>query len=252
MKVHIVQHAAGEGPGTIGDFLATRGTQVTTTHVYEPGARLPVSRDFDWLVVLGGPMSLHDEAALPWLAPEKRLVSQAIADGRVVLGICLGAQVVAGALGARVFRAREPEIGWFPVERVDEGAAAQVARLFSRHLETFHWHGETFDLPPGARRLAKSGGCETQAFAVGERVLGLQFHPEATPEIVRAMIEHGRDQLVPGRFVQSESEIVAPDDRFEPGNRFLSGLLEHLAGAAPVGARRALRQATEADSEEDA
>jgi GMP synthase-like glutamine amidotransferase len=174
---------------------------------------------------MGGPMSVNDEVQYPWLVEEKALVAGAIANARMVLGVCLGAQVIASALGSRVFRNPEPEIGWFPIQPTVEGEAMGL----NGSGRVFHWHGETFDLPAGATLLASSAGCVNQAFALGPRVLGLQFHLEVTPSDVRAMVEHGRHELTPSRFVQSEVEILAaPPERYATANAALDELIKHL------------------------
>ena len=156
MRVHVLQHVPFEGPGRIAAWLAARSAEVTTTRLFEADAALPPAGAFDVLIVLGGPMSANDEAALPWLRQEKRLVAAAILSGKAVLGICLGAQLMAAALGARVYPAQHKEIGWFPVQ----GCAPQDGSFaFPATAEVFHWHGETFDLPDGAVHLARSAAC---------------------------------------------------------------------------------------------
>jgi GMP synthase-like glutamine amidotransferase len=153
-------------------------------------------------------MSVNDEADLPWLVQEKRFIRQAIEADKAVLGVCLGAQLIAGAMGARVYPNREKEIGWFPVTSVQAGAARSVF-AFPPEAPAFHWHGETFDLPAGAVHLARSAACENQAFQIGRRVIGLQFHLETTPESARDLAANCGSELVPSRYVQSEEEILA-------------------------------------------
>ena len=170
-------------------------------------------------------MSVNDEPAYPWLVDEKGLVADAIANGRAVLGVCLGAQVIASALGCRVFRNPEPEIGWFPIQPTAAGDTVGLRRS----AEVFHWHGETFDLPAGATLLASSVGCLNQAFSLGPRVFGLQFHLEVTLSDVKKMVEHGRHELTPSRFVQSEAEILkAPPERFAMANATIDALIKNL------------------------
>ncbi len=148
MRVHVLQHVPFEGPGSIAAWLTARQEVVTTTRLFEAGAVLPPLSAFDVLIVLGGPMSANDEAALPWLRPEKRLLRKAIRSGKAVLGVCLWAQLMAAALGARVYPAQHKEIGWFPIQ----GCAPQGSGFaFPATAEVFHWHGETFDLPDGGQ-----------------------------------------------------------------------------------------------------
>jgi GMP synthase-like glutamine amidotransferase len=201
-----------------------------TTRLFA-GDALPAAADVDMLVVMGGPMSVNDEAGFPWLIAEKALVAEAIASGRPVLGVCLGAQVIASALACRVFPNPEPEIGWFPIEPTPDG----VSRGLDLDAPIFHWHGETFELPPGAALLASSEGCVNQAFAAGPRALGLQFHLEVTPDDVRSMVEHGRHELAARRYVQSADTIlgVAPDSYAAANavmDRLIRGLVPYASG----------------------
>jgi GMP synthase-like glutamine amidotransferase len=228
MRVHYLQHAPFEGLGSIRPWLDARSTTVTVSELFRPFC-LPGLSEFDWLIVMGGPMSVSDENAYPWLAEEKQFVEKAIRSSKVVLGICLGAQLIAASQGARVYPNAEREIGWFMVEPAAEAARTAFSGIFQRPFEAFHWHGETFDLPPGAVHLARSRACRNQAFSIGDRVLGLQFHLEMTPEAAGALIEHGRNELVPGRWVQSEHELLQDPDRFRRGNETMASILECLA-----------------------
>lgn len=233
MRVHTLQHVPFEGPGSIGPWLDARGARVATARLYaEPTPSLPDPDELDWLVVMGGPMSANDEAEHPWLAAEKRFIRETIQAGRVVLGICLGAQLVAAALGARVFRNDEPEIGWFPVEPAEGAEASPFAPLLARPREVLHWHGDTFELPEGAVHLARSAACANQAFSWGDRVLGLQFHLEMTPEGAAALADHCAGELVPGHpWVQSREQILARPERFAQAHAAMAEVLEQLLAA---------------------
>ena len=173
-------------------------------------------------------MSVNDEAALPWLIAEKAFVAEAERAGTPVLGICLGAQLIASALGARVFPGVEKEIGWFPLQAP---AAAPDCFAFPATTTVFHWHGETFDLPPTARLLASSAVCRHQAFQIGRRAIGLQFHLETTPASMASMLAHCADELVPGqRFIASADQIRAtPRERVADANSLMGRLLDYLA-----------------------
>jgi GMP synthase-like glutamine amidotransferase len=225
MHFHILQHVPFEGPGSILSWLETRRADVTYTRFHEAPA-LPSGAEFDALVIMGGPMSVNDETALLWLVDEKRFVAEAVRAGKPVLGICLGAQLIASALGARVYPAPQKEIGWFPVNRVGQ---APGGFLFPERVTVFHWHGETFDLPQGAVRLAGSEACANQAFQLGPRTIGLQFHLETTPASADAIISGCRDELVPSKFVQSESELrQAPASAYWVINDLMGRLLDYL------------------------
>jgi GMP synthase-like glutamine amidotransferase len=203
MKVQVLQHVPFEGLGSIQQWLDARGAVTQWTRFYE-AHRLPDLAEVDLIIALGGPMSVNDEVALPWLVEEKRFIANAIKAGKPVLGICLGAQLIANALGARVYPNQQKEIGWFEIACTSERSAFF---RFPKTATVFHWHGETFDLPPGAVRLARSMVCENQAFQIGERVIGLQFHLETTPESADAIVTNCRDELLKAAYVQSEATI---------------------------------------------
>ena len=226
MRTHYLQHVFFETLGAIEPWLEVAGCEVSRTRFFET-ARLPAPPEIDFLVVLGGPMSVNDENAFPWLIEEKRFIRECVAAGKPVLGICLGAQLIASALGARVYPNRFREIGWFPVR----GLPARHGSTFSfpRSLEVFHWHGETFDLPEEAVPIARSDGCDNQAFQIGRSVIGLQFHLETTAESAHAMVRECRTELVPGRYVQSEAEILeAGPERYRAINRVMEDVLQYL------------------------
>ena len=175
---------------------------------------------------MGGPMSVNEEAVHPWLRPEKRLISQSIEVGKTVLGICLGAQLIASALGARVFPNARKEIGWFPVRR-PTGSVPDLARLFADGIEVFHWHGETFDLPHGAVKFLESDACENQAFSLGSRVLGLQFHLETTHASAASLMENSRHEMLPVRYHSDRGRDARPARAFcrdQSADGFRAGL----------------------------
>jgi GMP synthase-like glutamine amidotransferase len=230
VRAHYFQHVPFEGLGSVEDWLRRRGAAISATRFFVRPV-LPALDSLDWLIVLGGPMSVNDEDALPWLREEKRFLREAIRADKVVLGICLGAQLIADAMGGRVYRNREREIGWFAVRRVAPPEAGAMAGAIPESILAFHWHGETFDLPPGAVRLARSDGCENQAFALGRRALGVQFHLETTPAAARALIEHARNEMTPGPFVQPEADLLAAPRRFADINRAMERVLDHLERA---------------------
>ena len=226
MHVHYIQHVPFEGPGAISGWAERAGATVTGTKVYA-GDSLPDPAETDLLVVLGGPMSVNDEAAYPWLRTEKEFLRHAVGGGHAVVGICLGAQLLASAMGARVYPNREKEIGWLPVSGVRE-IGRSVLRL-PQTFEAFHWHGETFDLPAGAVPLARSTACERQAFQLGEWVIGMQFHLETTPDSARALVDHCAGDLVPAPYVQSKEQILGADERrYQPIHGLLNDVLEYV------------------------
>lgn len=225
MKVHVLQHASFEGLAGISSWLTERKAIISTTRFFEDPT-LPSLQGLGLIIAMGGPMSVNDEAELPWLRDEKRFIQQAVHSGVPVLGVCLGAQLIASALGARVYPSTQKEIGWFPVTAAP--ADGDWFR-FPDKLEVFHWHGETFDLPPGATHLARSAACKHQAFQVGRRTLALQFHLEVTPETVRAFTENCGNELAPAPYVQSEAEMLnAPASTYAEINAQLTRALNYL------------------------
>ncbi len=225
MRVHYFQHVPFEGLGSIAAWLEAAGAEITATRFFEK-PEFPEMDDIDLLIVMGGPMSINDEEIYPWLAPEKAFIKQAVLRGKAVLGICLGAQLLAGAFGAKVYPNAQKEIGWFPVRAV---ADAQGEFRFPQEALVFHWHGETFDLPPEAALMASSAACKNQAFRIGKKVFGLQFHLETTPESAQAIVEHCRDELKPAAFVESEADILrVPPENHENINRLMTEILTFI------------------------
>ena len=204
IRMAVLQHVEFEGPAAIADWAAAHGVLVRVCRLGRNGI-LPSIYDFDMLTVMGGPMSANDQAQFDWLGPEIALIREAIAAEKIVCGVCLGAQMIAKALGARVYPGSAKEIGWFPVERT--GAHP----LFDGLPDSFsplHWHGETFDLPRGAKLLAKSKITVNQAFAVGQRVLGVQFHMEPTEDSVRMLVKAAAREIGCGTFEQQPRTIL--------------------------------------------
>ena len=228
MRIHWLQHVPFEGLGSIEDWADRRGHALARTRLFADEA-LPRADAFEWLVVMGGPMSVHDEAALPWLAPEKSLVRAAVAAGRRVLGICLGAQLLAEALGGAVTRNAHREIGWSPLRKAEALRGHPLDAALPDGIEAFHWHGETFSLPPGAVPVASSAACANQGFVHGPRVAALQFHLETTPKSAQALIAQCGSELVAGPYIQTAAAMLADPRRFERVNAAMGDVLDVLA-----------------------
>jgi GMP synthase-like glutamine amidotransferase len=217
MRYHVLQHVSFETPGLLADEIRRRGHLLRITAL-DNRELLPDLAEFDVLIVMGGPMSIHDEAEFAWLVAEKELIRAAISEGKKVLGICLGAQLIAAVCGALVYRNPEKEIGFWPVRWVD-----------GKEEIVFHWHGETFDLPEGAILLGSSEACVNQVFSLGDRVLGIQFHPEVTGDIILGMVAHEGWELAEAEgapYVQGADQILA--EAGEKGNRWIEWLLDWL------------------------
>jgi GMP synthase (glutamine-hydrolysing) len=228
MRIHYLQHVPFEGLGSIAAWATANHHDVSSTRFFLDDP-LPNLNDLDWLVLMGGPMGVHDEALYPWLASEKRFIGEAIEGGKVVLGICLGAQLIADVLGARVFPNRHKEIGWFPIEMGDESQGTPLFRDFPQRFEVFHWHGDTFDLPAGALPIARSAACENQGFVFRDRVVALQFHLETTRAGAEELIAHCSEELVDAPFIQTPRAMLANEARFGEVNAKMRLLLDRLA-----------------------
>jgi len=224
-SAHVLQHVPFEGLGSIRTWLDKQGFSITTTHFYRDET-LPDIKQIDFLIIMGGPMSVNDEIDYPWLAKEKQFIRKAVDMQIPVLGICLGAQLIASAAGARVFANHQKEIGWFPVHAVNISADCFC---FPATCTVFHWHGETFDLPDHALLLASSNACSHQAFQIGANAIGLQFHLETTEESAAAMIDNCGSELVNGDCIQPAADILnAPAAYYLQANRLMDEILGYL------------------------
>ena len=222
MRVHWLQHANFEDLGCIAPWLAADGHSVSGTRLYA-GETPPDSAAFDALIVMGGPMNIYEYDRYPWLRSEKRLIRAAVDAGKRVLGVCLGAQLLADVLGGPVTRNADSEIGWFPLSLTAAGRESALFADLPQSFTGFHWHGDTYALPPGAVCLATSEACAQQAFALGRQVLGLQFHLEVTRANAEEWFRHERPQ--PARYVQTPEHILAQQDSFEENNRWMRAVL---------------------------
>ena len=183
MRVLVLQHIACEPPGVYEDVMLEAGVELVRVEVDE-GEALPPLGDVDGIVAMGGPMSVNDEERLPWLRDEKRLIAGAVEAGVPFFGACLGVQLLAASLGARVYPGSAPEVGLMPVTLTDAAAEDPLFAGLPRELPTFQWHGDTFDLPPGAVLLASSPAFENQAFRYGPTAYGVQFHLEVSAHLL--------------------------------------------------------------------
>ncbi len=205
--VAIFRHSHTEGPGYFATYLQTHSLDWTLVKI-DAGDAVPVSAgEFSGLVFMGGPMSVNDD--LPWIPAALRLIRAAVEEGVPVLGHCLGAQLMSKALGGAVGSNRHKEIGWGRVD-VADGELARAWFGDRRSFLAFHWHGETYTLPPGAACIASSPYCGNQAFVL-ERHLGMQYHVEMTPEMIRTWCDSGKEELARCACptVQSAREIQA-------------------------------------------
>jgi len=229
LQIHYLQHESYEGPGCIQDWAKKEGHFLSCTRLYD-GETPPPPTHVDLLIIMGGSMGTEDEAEYPWLVNEKQYIKETIAADKPVMGICLGAQLLAGVLGARVNRAKYKEIGWFPIRKTEAGKASTLLQSMPDSLNVFHWHGDQFDIPLGCLSLAESDACPNQLFQFGDRVIGLQFHFEATAGSVSRMLEDAGEELEePGPYVQTKSAVMSGLQYADQSNSVMSYLLDQLS-----------------------
>jgi len=227
---HYFQHVAFEGLGSMEAWLTNKSYAISSTRFCDHDYQLPSVDTIDLLIIMGGPMSVNDESIYPWLTEEKQFIRDYLVTGNPLVGICLGAQLIASALGASVYPNPEPEIGWYPVFAC-ENSQTNAFEFPTEHT-AFHWHGETFDLPDGATRLARSHGCKNQAFQLRDNIIGLQFHLETTARSAQDLVKFCGDEIVPGTYVQSVGQILFPPaGQYKEINGMMGQVLEFVIGS---------------------
>ncbi len=226
MRLHCLQHEPFVGPGTIEAWAMEKGYTMTRTLFYE-AEELPLLGSFDLLVIVGGTMGANDEGKFPWMAEEKRFIKKALATGKIVLGLCLGAQLLGSVLNGAVTKNPYKEIGWFPVCLTEEAKSFPVFSGLSERFMAFQWHGDTFSIPPGARRLASSEACPDQAFELG-RAIGIQFHPEASKESIEGLLDQYGRSPAEGPYTQNADTIRAGYGYLEEQRRTMWRLLDNI------------------------
>lgn len=228
MRIHVIQHASFEGPAYIQKWALKNSCPLTITRLYQ-NERLPALDSLDLLVLMGGPMSVNDTSSYTWIEHELAFINKAIQKNKAILGICLGAQLIAKAIGGEVIPGRHPEIGWFPIwfnkKQLPNGLQTSVPEA----LTTFHWHGETFSLPADAFVFASSRETKNQGFIYGDRIIGLQFHPEATQTAIHAFIKNVKHEIVEGKYIQTENGMLEGFANTEQNHLFISELLSYLS-----------------------
>lgn len=227
MRIHYLQHVPFEDLANIGVWAKEKSHSITRTQLFNEES-LPNMDEFDWLIIMGGPMNIYEEEEYLWLSREKEFISQAIANKKIVLGICLGGQLIADVLGGKVTGNGHVEIGWFPVKLTSDSKRSNGFGTFPGEFTAFHWHGDTFEIPPGAVRLAESKACMNQAFEYNGRVIGLQFHIEYSAKSIDLMIQNCGDELVDGKFIRKADEIISRSDHLEGANSLLNMLLDNM------------------------
>ncbi|MBU4440199.1 MAG: type 1 glutamine amidotransferase [Acetobacterium sp.] len=228
MRIHYLQHVPFENPGSILAWAKTNQCDVTSTQLHNDEA-LPEVNEFDWLVVMGGPMNIYEEDQYPWLKAEKELIKAAIKTNKVVIGMCLGSQLIADIIGGKVVQNKQKEIGWFPIMFSEKAKASPLFSFFPDNPVVFHWHGDTFvDLPQEATIIAENAACKNQAFVYQQRVFGFQFHLENTLPIIEDLITNCGDEMIPGDYVQSPQEVLSHPEYMLQDNQWMAAFLDQL------------------------
>lgn len=228
LNIHCLQHIAFETPGYVLEWTAQNGHTVTYTKFYDGEPIYPALETFEWLLILGGAMACYEEDSYPFLIEEKRFIRQCIEAGKIITGICLGSQLLAECMGAKVYPGNYKEIGFLPVALTSEGLTHPILQELPPVMELFQWHGDTFDLPAGATLLASSEACKNQAF-IKEKCVGIQFHPEANEVTIKSMIEADRHELVQAPYVHSEEQVLNDLQKLKLSRTYLFRLLDRIA-----------------------
>lgn len=228
MRVLCLTHVPYEGPVSIAEWATLRGHELEVRPAVT--GEFPHAGGVDMLVVMGGPMSAADDAGNPWLAPERAFIARVVEAGGLVLGVCLGSQVLAAALGGSVRRGAELEIGWYPVRLTPAGRASHVLGGWPSEFVAGHWHGDTFDLPAGIGPAASSEVTPNQAFvAFDGRVVGLQFHLEWTRDALAELVaECPGDLTSPAAWVSGPKGLLDDPAHFERSRDLLFALLDAM------------------------
>jgi len=228
LRLHYLQHVPFEDLANIEVWAKDNGHTVTKTLLFD-GEKLPDLDDLEFLVIMGGPMNIYEEGEYSWLVEEKNFIREAISAKKLVLGICLGAQLIADVLGAKIYKNRYDEIGWFPITLTEEAEESPIFGRLPKSFIALHWHGDTFDIPHEARLLAKSEGCINQAFEYKGHVLGLQFHLESSPGSVEKLAYYCGGGLKEAKYVQMPEEILSKHKYFTEIENTMKPLLDRIS-----------------------
>ena len=220
-------HVPFEGPGIIEHWIREKHFQLAYTRFYEKD-ELPEIADPDMLIIMGGPMNVFDFHIHPWMEDEIDWVRRYILAGKPALGICLGAQIMATALGADVYPGENKEIGWFPLRFLPSLGDYRIFEALPDTKKVFHWHVDTFPIPEGAVRIASSSAFSNQGFIYGRNAIALQFHLEMTPGSVAGMVHHCGDELVEGPYVQTADEILGERGCYAASQELMFRFLDYL------------------------
>ena len=232
LKIRCFMHVPFEGPGIIQNWVREKNHDLEFTRFYA-GDPLPDLSDSDLLIIMGGPMNVFDFHIHPWMEEEIDWVRDYITSGRPVLGICLGAQIIAAALGADVYPGEHKEIGWFNLQFLPSLGEFKICKDLPATRKVFHWHGDTFPIPEDAIRIASSSVFPNQAFIFNRKVIALQFHLEMTPETVEGMVENCGDELGDGPYIQTAEEIRSETCCYASNQQVMYQFLDYLSALNP-------------------
>ena len=225
MKIHCLTHVPFEDAANIGTWAEQRGHPLTYTHLYQHDL-LPAIESFDMVAIMGGSMNIYEHEAYPWLAQEKKFIRRAIDAGKKVIGVCLGGQLITDVLGGQVRPNSYKEIGWHPIKLTSRAAKSVAFSALPPSMPVFHWHGDTFSIPPGAIHLASSTVCTDQAFQYGDHVMALQFHLEYSQESIEKMLGNCSDELIDSPYIQTAEQIRSGYDNIPQNTEWLYTLLD--------------------------
>lgn len=227
MIIHVIQHIAYEGAGCIENWATQNHHSLQYIHIHD-GHKFPQVSTIQALIILGGTMGAYEDHLYEWMPIEKNFIKEVIANGKPVLGICLGSQLLASVLGAKVFKHAHNEIGWHNVYLNEKGLQSAFFKHCPPVMFTMHWHGDTFELPMGAEWLAYSHATPNQAFSFGDNVLALQFHPEFDVQLIGTLCDMAGDTLKNESFTQSAQQILSRSDSIQQANQYMYSILSNF------------------------
>lgn len=228
MHIHYFQHDDFEDLAYIGQWALEKGITTSCTRFDLPNPKFPAHETYDWLCIMGGEMGAYEESKYPWLVEEKKFIRESVDKGKIVVGICLGSQMIASSLGAKVYPNTTAEIGYFPVHFNQNAEQDDIFSLFPEQITVMHWHNDTFDLPEGAVCMASSAVTQNQAFRRGKNVFALQFHFEMNEKAANTLIGKSGTNLKVSEYVQPAEAIRSMNFVTIENNRLFSRILDRL------------------------
>ncbi len=227
MHIHCLQHVSFENPGTILEWISNNNHTISYTYFFEKNPVLPTLDSFDALLILGGYMNVNEEEKFPWLKVEKTYIKEVIKKNKKIFGICLGSQLLANVLGAKVVQGQQKEIGFFPITFSSEAKNNSIFNHFQNETTVFHWHSETFEIPEKAVRIASSNACENQGFMIENRIMAFQFHIEMDDKVIESLIENEPEEIAEkGNYIQNANEIKSNFDNLNQNKNDFFKLLD--------------------------